>query len=206
MWLRWSSMCSNGVIRRRRIVDHARARGRLSGRPFCIEGRNNGALGVFERRRANDPGGKFPQGRSRPRRATQDRRVCRRSALNYPAQARQSAPRGVFARGSLFLLRSLRPAIVRGCPDDDKLTPANPRDVAFALSIALTRGPALAKAQSAEVMSKIVADRLVAELESSGSVVMQKPPAGDSSPLHVPEGWPHPTGSGIATAVGRSYM
>ena len=59
--------------------------------------------------------------------------------------------------------------------DDEKLTPADRRDVITALTLGLTRGPQRERLQAAEVMSKIVAERLVAELETSGFVVMRKP-------------------------------
>ena len=39
---------------------------------------------------------------------------------------------------------------------------ADPRDVETALALALTSGKALARTQSAETMSKVVAERLVA--------------------------------------------
>jgi hypothetical protein len=38
-------------------------------------------------------------------------------------------------------------------PDDEKLTPADPRNVETALALALTNGKALARDQSAESMS-----------------------------------------------------
>ena len=77
-------------------------------------------------------------------------------------------------------------------PDDaEKLSPADPRDLETALALALTSGRALARSQSAETMSKIVAERLVASLKASGFVVMRRPIGGGSAPLHVPEGWPH---------------
>jgi hypothetical protein len=59
--------------------------------------------------------------------------------------------------------------------DAEKLTPADPRDVETALALALTSGRALARSQGAETMSKVVAERLVAELEASGFVVMRRP-------------------------------
>jgi hypothetical protein len=66
------------------------------------------------------------------------------------------------------------------------------REVITALTLGLTRGPQRERFQAAEVMSKIVAERLVAELESSGFVVMRKSaPLGGTSPLQYPEGWPH---------------
>jgi hypothetical protein len=48
-------------------------------------------------------------------------------------------------------------------PDpDEKLTPADPRDVETAPALALTSGKAMARSQAAETMSRIVAERLVA--------------------------------------------
>jgi hypothetical protein len=57
--------------------------------------------------------------------------------------------------------------------DAEKLTPADPREVETALALALTSGRALARSQSAETMSKVVAERLVAPLRASGFVVMR---------------------------------
>jgi hypothetical protein len=66
-------------------------------------------------------------------------------------------------------------------PDDaDTLTPADPRDIETCLSLGLTSGSRLAKHQAVQVTAKVVAERLVAELERSGFVVMRKPiPVGD---------------------------
>jgi hypothetical protein len=58
---------------------------------------------------------------------------------------------------------------------DDKLTPATRQDVEICLSIALTSGRRLAREQAAETMAKIVAERLVAQLERSGFIIMRKP-------------------------------
>jgi hypothetical protein len=66
-------------------------------------------------------------------------------------------------------------------PDDEKLTPASPRDVEIALSLALTSGRALERAQAAEVTAKIVAERLVAHLKRSGFVIMRKPIPNDGA-------------------------
>jgi hypothetical protein len=64
-------------------------------------------------------------------------------------------------------------------PDpDEKLTPADPRDVETAPALALTSGKAMARSQAAETMSKIVAERLVALLRSSGLILMRKPIVG----------------------------
>jgi hypothetical protein len=75
--------------------------------------------------------------------------------------------------------------------DAEKLTPADPRDVETALALALTSGRALARSQGAEVMSKTVAERLVASLKASGFVIMRKPIGGGSAPLNPPASWPH---------------
>ncbi|MGA8445330.1 MAG: hypothetical protein WB766_09080 [Roseiarcus sp.] len=61
-------------------------------------------------------------------------------------------------------------------PDDD-LTPARPEDLRTCIAFALTIDGRLAKAQSAELMASIVAERLVARLERDGFVVMRRPPA-----------------------------
>jgi hypothetical protein len=77
-------------------------------------------------------------------------------------------------------------------PDDaEKLVPADPRDLETALALALTSGRALARSQSAETMSKTVAERLVAQLKSAGFVFMRRPIEGGSAPLNPPAGWPH---------------
>ena len=74
---------------------------------------------------------------------------------------------------------------------DDKLEPATRRDLEICLALGLTSGSSLARHQAAEVTAKVVAERLVAELEKSGFVMMRKPPVGGTSPLRYPEGWPH---------------
>jgi hypothetical protein len=63
-------------------------------------------------------------------------------------------------------------------PDDEKLTPADSRDVVMALSLGLTAKPPLARYQAAETMAKIVAERLVEQLKRSGFVIMRKPVPG----------------------------
>jgi hypothetical protein len=73
-------------------------------------------------------------------------------------------------------------------PDDEKLTPASRSDVETCLSLGLTSGRAYQRSQAAETMSKIVAERLVADLEASGFVVMRKPI--DTTTPQRPEGWP----------------
>jgi len=61
-------------------------------------------------------------------------------------------------------------------PDDD-LTPARAEDLRACVAYALTSDGRLAKAQSAELMASIVAERLIARLERDGFVVMRRPPA-----------------------------
>jgi len=73
---------------------------------------------------------------------------------------------------------------------DDKLTPATRHDVETRLSLGLTSGRSYARSQAAEVTAKIVAERLVAELERSGFVIMRKPipmgGAGDNPGARTP--------------------
>lgn len=76
-------------------------------------------------------------------------------------------------------------------PDDQKLTPATRRDVEICLSLGLTSGRAFERSQAAETTAKIVAERLVAELEASGFVIMRKPiPVGGSAPRNPPANYP----------------
>ena len=92
--------------------------------------------------------------------------------------------------GSISFLKCST-APVPSDPMVDKLTPADPRDVETALALALTSGKALARSQSAETMSKVVAERLVAQLKASGFVVMRRPIEGGHSQRDVPASWPH---------------
>jgi hypothetical protein len=55
---------------------------------------------------------------------------------------------------------------------NDKLTPASRQEIEICLSLALTRGKALSRSQAAETMSKVGGERLVAELERSGFVII----------------------------------
>ena len=66
-------------------------------------------------------------------------------------------------------------------PDDD-LTPARSEDLRACIAYALTSDGRLAKAQSAELMASIVAERLIARLERDDFVVMRRPPAPGSAP------------------------
>jgi hypothetical protein len=60
---------------------------------------------------------------------------------------------------------------------DDKLTPARYDDLRACIAFALTSDTRLAKAQLAELMASIVAERLIARLERDGFVIMRRPAA-----------------------------
>jgi hypothetical protein len=60
-------------------------------------------------------------------------------------------------------------------PDADQLTPADPRDLAVALSYALQFEGRKRVHNADEIMPEIVAARLVAYLERAGFVVMERP-------------------------------
>jgi hypothetical protein len=57
----------------------------------------------------------------------------------------------------------------------DALKPASPQDIADALAFALRFDGRKRKHDAAEMMARIVAERLVRHLEAAGFVVMQKP-------------------------------
>ncbi len=61
-------------------------------------------------------------------------------------------------------------------PDDENLTPATAADVAEALAFALRFHGRKRVYDADEVMSVIVAERLVVHLERPGFVIMKKPP------------------------------
>jgi hypothetical protein len=60
-------------------------------------------------------------------------------------------------------------------PDFDKLTPANPSDLAAALAYALCYQGRKGVHNADEIMAEIVAKRLVEHLERAGFVVMKRP-------------------------------
>lgn len=66
--------------------------------------------------------------------------------------------------------------------DCDALTPATAQDVADALAFALRFQGRKRTHNADELMSAIVARRLVEHLERSGFVVMKRPPIGGSAP------------------------
>jgi hypothetical protein len=64
----------------------------------------------------------------------------------------------------------------------DRLTPATPKDVADAIAFALRFSGRKCVHNADELMSAIVAKRLVEHLERSGFVVLKTPPIGGSAP------------------------
>ena len=60
-------------------------------------------------------------------------------------------------------------------PDADKLTPADPSDLAAALAFALRYKGRKRVHNADEIMAEIVAKRLVDHLEGTGFVVMKRP-------------------------------
>ncbi len=68
-------------------------------------------------------------------------------------------------------------------PDADKLTPADPSDLASALAYALRFQGRKRVRNADEIMSEIVAKRLVEHLERAGFVVMKRAPIGGGAAL-----------------------
>jgi hypothetical protein len=67
--------------------------------------------------------------------------------------------------------------------DPDKLTPADPADIANALAFMLRFQGRKRIHNADEIMAEIVAKRLVDHLERSGFIVMKRPPALGGSAL-----------------------
>jgi hypothetical protein len=88
-----------------------------------------------------------------------------------PAVAsRQTAIGARWARQAAFLFRSIHRAIVPPMPEPDAdLTPARPEDLRACIAYALAHDGGLAKAQSAELMALIVAERLFAASSATAS-------------------------------------
>jgi hypothetical protein len=84
----------------------------------------------------------------------------------------------------LFLSCSLRRAGLRcPMPDDDKLTPADPHDLAEAIAFALRYRGKKRVHQGDEYMARIAAERIVEHLARARFVVMRKAPLGGHSSL-----------------------
>jgi len=67
--------------------------------------------------------------------------------------------------------------------DADKLTPADPRDLAEALAYALRFHGRKRVHHADEYMAAITAERLVEHLDCAGFVVMKRPPNGGAAAL-----------------------
>jgi len=63
-------------------------------------------------------------------------------------------------------------------PDDEKLTPADPHDLADAIAFALRFSGRKRVHDADAFMAKIAADRIVRHLEQARYVVMKRPPIG----------------------------
>ena len=68
----------------------------------------------------------------------------------------------------------------------EKLTPADPGDLAAALALALLSDGRKRLHQGDEVIARIVARRQVEHLERAGFVVMKRPPTGGGSQSRKP--------------------
>ena len=68
-------------------------------------------------------------------------------------------------------------------PDDEKLTPADPRDLADATAFSLRFEGRKRKHDAVEYMAAIAAERVVRHLERAGFVVLKKPSLGGHSAL-----------------------
>ena len=62
-------------------------------------------------------------------------------------------------------------------PDDDKLTPADPRDLADSIAFALRFDGRKRVHHADDYMARIAAERLVDYLARAGYVVMKRPPS-----------------------------
>jgi len=74
---------------------------------------------------------------------------------------------------------------------DEKLTPADPEDLATGLAFALKFEGRKRWHDADAFMADIVAKRLVRYLERAAYVVMKRPPLGGSAPQIAAPGWPH---------------
>lgn len=73
---------------------------------------------------------------------------------------------------------------------DEKLTPADPADLAASLAFALKFEGRKRWHDADALMADIVAQRLVRYLERARYVVMKRPPIGGSAPLNPPASYP----------------
>ena len=68
-------------------------------------------------------------------------------------------------------------------PDDEKLSPAEPQDLAESIAFALLFSGRKRVHDSDKYMAAIVADRVVRHLEGAGFVVMKRPPVGGAGDM-----------------------
>jgi hypothetical protein len=73
---------------------------------------------------------------------------------------------------------------------DEKLTPADPSDLAHSISFALRFDGRKRFHRGDEFMANVTADHIVRHLEQSGFVVMRRPPIGGSAPRNPPASYP----------------
>jgi hypothetical protein len=76
-------------------------------------------------------------------------------------------------------------------PDDEKLTPADPDDLAASIAFALKFEGRKRWHDADALMADIVAKRLIRYLERARYIVMKRPPIGVSAPQNPPPSWPH---------------
>jgi hypothetical protein len=74
---------------------------------------------------------------------------------------------------------------------DDKLTPADPSDIAGSIAFALLFSGKKRVHDSDRMTASIAAQRIVQHLEKCGYVLMKRPPIGGSAPQNTPASWPH---------------
>jgi hypothetical protein len=113
---------------------------------------------------------------------------CRTTPLRVICLPRGAGWNLVF-RQLMFLTCSCDIAIVAGVPERSDLIPANPDEIAEALSFALQYNGRKRVHHADSMMARITADRLVRHLAASGFVLMKGPPAlAPSTTGMVPEG------------------
>jgi hypothetical protein len=99
------------------------------------------------------------------------------------------ANRAITTASILFLKCSS--ALVPSDPMDDKLTPADPSDLANSIAFALWFNRRKRFHEGDKLMADITADHIIRYLDDCGYFVMKRPPIGGSAPRNPPSGWPH---------------
>ena len=75
--------------------------------------------------------------------------------------------------------------------DGEKLTRADPHEIADSVAFALRFSGRKRVHDSDRFMASIVAERIVMYLDRCGFVVLKKTPIGGSAPFNPPANWPH---------------